>query len=107
MTPADLNKVRQLRQKMVDIGIEFDPDVFEVDEVNYTEEDLLNRAEARTSIHRQLEGRGIMSGSADVVVHRLQGDTLKESGWRSCAPVTAAGAWARIESVCKSLGKER
>ena len=106
MTLVDLDKVRQLRQKLADSGIIFDLEAFEIGK-RYTENDLSVRAEARTLVYEQLVERGVPSGQADVIICRIQGATLKEAGQFSRTPVTPEGARQRIIGTLNLLGKER
>ena len=105
MTPANQKQVKQFRQDLVKVGINFDPKAFEIDDENYNIEDLLERAEARTSIKEQLTERGLPEHHTDIFISRLQGDTLKEAGWRG--RVTPERARQVVITGLERLGKER
>lgn len=107
MSPANIEKVLELREDMLDYGIKFNPKVFDIKKDDCTPREFQLRAETRRSVYDQLISAGVEAKGAEAVIARMAGITLEKIGWDSLSSVTPDGVRNRIDSVYTKLGKER
>ena len=94
--------VERDRQRLLDLGIEFDPSAFEIPR-DWTLEHLDARRNAMLVIRQQLAERSVPNYLAEDISRRAIGSTLRKVGIESRYPVTGEAVRQRIERVFSKL----